>query len=346
MESQLSDDRSGVHYPAWELPAPKVTYASGSAPVQNGGWGLQDVKFHRGAKVSNSKVLMVCDGTHGITPSDPSLFGSISTFVNKSGAVSQISRTIELFGYMQAIDFILVLLPPDDHLYSGVKQPCDLKFGKLSTRLADILVDVDVSQPSSNSPTGTPSIVGVATSVDSDSVQFPASVCPQKSRGEIIEEILQDMVVERLRTPRQRSDALPQRMVAVDAEDPKYHPTLSVIICGKRHRVQFFPSASADADAENSRNTHPGMIVDRGVASDVDFDFYLQAHAGGLHSTPKSTHYVVIYDESAITPDAVQQGVHSTSYLYAPCSIADYLLAGVNDDGKSLSRGKEKPEAD
>ena len=155
---------------------------------------------------------------------------------------------------------------------------------------------------------------------------------------------------------------------AVDAENLKYRPTLTVIICGKRHRARFFPSASTDTGAENSRNTCPGTVVDKGVASVVDFDFYLQAHAGGLHSAPKSTHYVVIYDESAITPDAVQQGVHSASYLYARtnsavslvppayyadilcdrarCWIEEYLLAEDSAGGKILSLGQEKLEAD
>ena len=258
----VSSQMSAV--PARELPAPKVTYASSSAVVQNGWWGLQDVQFHCSGKVSNWKILIVCDDTHGITPSDPSLLGFISAFVNKcrskgldlaprpstiletdqllskdkdsarrTGAVSQISRTIELFGDMQLIDFILILLPPDGHLYSGVKQLCDVKFGvhsqclqlrkalsnqgreyylasvaqKLNTNLGGInhllasdamgwlteqptiLVGVDVTQPHPNSPAGTPSVVGVVASVDSDFVQFPASACLQKSRGEVSDAI-------------------------------------------------------------------------------------------------------------------------------------------------------------
>jgi len=77
----VSSQMSAV--PARELPAPKVTYASSSAVVQNGWWGLQDVQFHCSGKVSNWKILIVCDDTHGITPSDPSLLGFISAFVNK-----------------------------------------------------------------------------------------------------------------------------------------------------------------------------------------------------------------------------------------------------------------------
>jgi hypothetical protein len=57
----------------------------------------------------------------------------------------------------------------------------------------------------------------------------------------------------------------------------------------------------------------------------LDFDFYLQAHSG-LQGTVKPTHYVVIYDESSLTADTVQQGVHAASYLYARATKAVSLV--------------------
>jgi hypothetical protein len=57
----------------------------------------------------------------------------------------------------------------------------------------------------------------------------------------------------------------------------------------------------------------------------LDFDFYLQAHAG-LQGTVKPTHYVVIYDEGQLTADTVQQGVHAASYLYARATKAVSLV--------------------
>jgi eukaryotic translation initiation factor 2C len=57
----------------------------------------------------------------------------------------------------------------------------------------------------------------------------------------------------------------------------------------------------------------------------LDFDFYLQAHSG-LQGTVKPTHYVVIYDESSLTADMVQQGVHAASYLYARATKAVSLV--------------------
>jgi hypothetical protein len=41
----------------------------------------------------------------------------------------------------------------------------------------------------------------------------------------------------------------------------------------------------------------------------LDFDFYLQRHAG-LLGTVKSTHYVVLYDESELGTDDMQWGIH------------------------------------
>jgi eukaryotic translation initiation factor 2C len=98
---------------------------------------------------------------------------------------------------------------------------------------------------------------------------------------------------------------------------------LSIIICGKRHHARFF-STNAD-HADRNGNTRPGTVVDKGVTSVLDFDFYLQAHAG-LQGSVKSTHYVVLYDESSLTADEVQQGVHTASYLYARATKAVSLV--------------------
>jgi len=121
-------------------------------------------------------------------------------------------------------------------------------------------------------------------------------------------------------------EELPQIFEAfkrIDAKNPRYHPTLSVVICGKRHNARFYPTDSEYADRNG--NTRPGTVVDKGVTSVLDFDFYLQAHAG-LQGTVKPTHYVVIYDESQLTADTVQQGVHAASYLYARATKAVSLV--------------------
>jgi hypothetical protein len=118
---------------------------------------------------------------------------------------------------MENINFILVLLPrQDDHLYPGIKrvwlQNALNSQGqeqylvnvalKLNTKLdginhlekeavswltdeSTIMVGIDVTRPGPKSAEGTPSIVSVVASVDSDFVQFPASLRLQRSRREV-----------------------------------------------------------------------------------------------------------------------------------------------------------------
>jgi len=217
------------------------------------------------------------------------------------------------------------------------------------TREPTMLVGIDVTHPGPASVPGSPSIAGVVGSVDQDFVQFPASLRLQKSKQEGIAE-LADMMIERLQAFRRRSKVLPKRMVVfrdgvsegqydkvineelpqifeafkrIDPKNPRYHPNLSILICGKRHHARFYPTDSNFADRNG--NTRAGTVVDRGVTSLVDFDFYLQAHAG-LQGSVRPTHYVVVYDESSLTADAVQKGVHAASYLYARATKAVSLV--------------------
>jgi eukaryotic translation initiation factor 2C len=263
-------DSFGVHVsgemsvvPARVLPPPRVTYAKGSPRVQDGSWNLRDVRFHRGYKAPKWMVLVVRDGVEELAfdgTKDPRLVTFLDAFAHKcksSGidlalkpssvletddlstiedqnrrpaAVAQISRTIERFGNMKSISFILVLLQKqEDFLYPGIKRLCAVDFGvhsqclslkkalddggreqylanvalKLNTKLgginhllgkeamswlqgkSTILVGIDVTHPSPKSVRGTPSIVGVVASVDSDFVQFPASLRLQKSKREV-----------------------------------------------------------------------------------------------------------------------------------------------------------------
>ena len=54
-----------------------------------------------------------------------------------------------------------------------------------------------------------------------------------------------------------------------------YKPTISIIVCGKRHHSRF-PGTSPDVLMRNG-NTVPGVVVDKGVTDIYNFDFYLQA---------------------------------------------------------------------
>jgi hypothetical protein len=67
-----------------------------------------------------------------------------------------------------------------------------------------------------------------------------------------------------------------------------------------------------------------GIPSDEGILR-FEFDFYLQAHAG-LQGTVKPTHYTVIYDENKLNADEIQQGTHTSSYLYGRATKAVSLV--------------------
>lgn len=136
------------------------------------------------------------------------------------------------------------------------------------------------------------------------------------------------------------------------------------MICGKRHHARFYPTK--DADASKNGNTLPGTVVDKGITSVYNFDFYLQAHSG-LQGQVRPTHYTIIYDENKLDADTIQQGTHTASYLYvratkavslvpaayyadlacerARCYINKLFVAG-GDDKASSAGGRSNPEAE
>lgn len=101
--------------------------------------------------------------------------------------------------------------------------------------------------------------------------------------------------------------------------DPKYNPKIAVIICGKRHHTRFYPTDERLTDGRG--NCAPGTVVDRGVTSVHEMDFYLQAHVG-LQGTARSAHYIVTHDTIGLTADVLQKLVHNLSYLFARATKA------------------------
>lgn len=120
---------------------------------------------------------------------------------------------------------------------------------------------------------------------------------------------LADMVVERIKSYQAKSKKLPERIIffrdgvsegqfkIVVADElvkikeafgrlgtakTPFLPKLSIIIAGKRHHTRFYPVDEAGKD--QTGNPRAGTVVDRGVTSVFDSDFFLQAH-GGLQGT-------------------------------------------------------------
>lgn len=59
-----------------------------------------------------------------------------------------------------------------------------------------------------------------------------------------------------------------------DTPKQPYNPKLTIVICAKRHHTRFYPTEAANGDKDG--NPKPGTVVDQGVTSVYDFDFFLQ----------------------------------------------------------------------
>lgn len=187
-----------------------------------------------------------------------------------------------------------------------------------------MIVGIDVTHPSPGSSTLAPSVAGMVASIDQKLGQWPAVLSVQKGRQEMVAE-LDVMLKSRLRLWRQKGKhaAFPENIIVyrdgvsegqyqlvLDQELPllraacqemyppadqkKGLPRITIAIVGKRHHTRFYPTTVADAD--NSGNTKPGTVVDRGVTEARSWDFFLQAHTA-LQGTARPAHYYVVLDE-------------------------------------------------
>ncbi|THG98015.1 hypothetical protein EW026_g4090 [Hermanssonia centrifuga] len=277
----------------------------------------------------------------------------------------------------------------------GINHSLDPQSMRWLTEKKTMFVGIDVTHPSPTSMKGAPSIAALVASADDKFAQFPASLRLQTNRNVMkdAEEMTQEltaMLVERLTAYRKNVKALPERVIVyrdgvsegqydlviqrelpqilkafekfnTEAQAGKYRPTLSIIVCGKRHHARF-PATSLDHASKNG-NTLPGTVVDQGITDVYNHDFYLQAH-NGLQGSVRPTHYTIVYDENKLSADTIQTGIHNTSYLYAratkavslvpPAYYADlacerarcYLGALLDaDDARSISsKGKSKSD--
>ena len=67
-----------------------------------------------------------------------------------------------------------------------------------------------------------------------------------------------------------------------------YTPTITVVICQKRHHTRLFAKNKEDCD--RSGNVPAGTCVDTDITAPHNFDFYLCSH-GGIQGTSRPVHY-------------------------------------------------------
>ncbi|KAE9400886.1 argonaute-like protein [Gymnopus androsaceus JB14] len=247
----------------------------------------------------------------------------------------------------------------------GVNHSLDARSMQSLNQHKTMLVGIDVTHPGPSSIKGTPSIAAVVASVDSKFGQYSTSMELQESKKEMVTN-LASMMVERLNAFRKNNgSSLPDRIIVyrdgvsegqfntvVSEEMPaiqaafrkftspkaQYNPKLTIVICGKRHHTRFYPMEAANAD--NNGNPKPGTVVDQGVTSVYNFDFfYFKAH-GGLQGTTRPTHYYVVHDEIGFKADELQTLTNSVSYMFSRATKAVSLASPAFYADLACERGR------
>ncbi|KAF9261759.1 Piwi-domain-containing protein [Marasmius fiardii PR-910] len=115
-------------------------------------------------------------------------------------------------------------------------------------------------------------------------------------------------------------------LLRLACKDVGISPKITFVIVGKRHHARFFPQSSQNAD--KSGNCQAGTVIDRDVCHPVEFDFYLQSHAGIL-GTSRSAHYSVLFDENNFQADSIQALSFALCHLFARSTRSVSLPAPV-----------------
>ncbi|KZW03838.1 Piwi-domain-containing protein [Exidia glandulosa HHB12029] len=230
-----------------------------------------------------------------------------------------------------------------------------------------MVVGIDVTHPSPDSERGAPSIAAVVASVDSAFAQFPAGLRLQQGTKEMVFTELTEMMKERfLLYKSKNANKLPERIIVfrdgvsegqfeqvIGQELPSirkacaampipggrpYAPTITIIVCAKRHQTRFFATEQGKGGDEKG-NTKPGSVVDQGVTTIHGQDFYLQSHHA-LQGTARPTHYYTIYDENKIDSDALQKLTNAMSYNFARATKGVSLVSPAYYADIACERGR------
>ena len=211
-----------------------------------------------------------------------------------------------------------------------------------------MVMGIDVTHPSPGSQENAPSVASVVASIDKRCGQWPGSVRAQESRKEMVSN-LDTMIVERLRLWQKHNKVLPQNILVYrdGVSEGQYRtvleveslcfdtainqlyakavarPKVSIVVVGKRHHTRFYPTHRDNADQKNG-NPRNGTVVDRGVTSERNWDFFLQAHYG-LQGTAKPAHYIVLQDQIGLGAGGLEQlvGPRLSPYNVALSNILD-----------------------
>ncbi|PYI05148.1 Piwi-domain-containing protein [Aspergillus sclerotiicarbonarius CBS 121057] len=270
-------------------------------------------------------------------------------------------------------------LRSNDQFLSNVALKLNLKLGGINQTLPDhslgiikngktMVVGVDVTHPTSGTlPARAPSVAAMVASVDRFLAQWPAELCTQPGRQELVTQI-DALLKSRLHVwCRFNRGQLPENILVYrdGVSDTQYgsvlsvelprlreacsdlygsmgqsEPRISIVVVGKRHHTRFFTTVRTEQGTGRPQNTNPanGTIVDQGPAnSSKVWDFYLQSHTAG-RGIARPGHYVVLLDEIFQPPqskahpnpaNAIQALTHNICYISGRATRASSICPPV-----------------
>ncbi|KAM3965654.1 argonaute 3 [Aphomia sociella] len=140
---------------------------------------------------------------------------------------------------------------------------------------------------------------------------------------------------------------IPQMQICFTTMESTYKPTLTYVVVQKRINTRIFMKAG-----NGFENPYPGTVVDHAITRRDWYDFLIVSQKVN-QGTVTPTHYVVIHDDSGMTPDQCQRLTYKMCHLYynwpgtvrvpAPCQYAHKLAFLV---GQSIHQQPSEALAD
>ena len=229
--------------------------------------------------------------------------------------------------------------------FGGANQVLDGSHSKFIGQGKTMVVGLDVTHPTGTDPPSWPSVAAIVASIDGRMAQWPGEIMIQGRRVEHVE-VLQQLMYRRLELWKTHNGGtLPMNILVyrdgvsegqfdmvLNFELPlvkkacaelynRSMPYITIVVCGKRHNVRFYPTVEKDQD--RTQNPINGCVVDRVVTRPIFWDFYLQAQAP-LQGSARPAHYIVIHDDIFRNPktnpegkpaDMIQELTHNICYM-------------------------------
>ncbi|XP_055337233.1 protein argonaute-4-like [Paramacrobiotus metropolitanus] len=225
-----------------------------------------------------------------------------------------------------------------------------------------MIIGADVTHPKGAGLRKRPSVAAVVANTDEDFVRYKAVLEPQIGERGRLQEIIPNFGAVMKKLFEKYGDIPPQRIIyfrdgisegqysqalttemigLVDACQRIYKivPPITMIIVTKRHQTRL---SCADKKDERGagQNVPAGTVADKGICSDLTFDWYQATHHG-IQGTSRPAHYVVMVDESNFTADQLQELAFALAHGYQRATRSVSLPAPVYYAHLAAERAKQ-----